>query len=320
MALSANNTLTLIELAKRHDPDGDTAVIAEVLNEENEILSDAPWDEANDVTSHKMTRRLTLPTGTHRKLNAGVPIEASKTVEVRETVAMLESYSQCDKKLADIAKDPAQFRMNEAKSFIEGMGQTMAYKLIYGNSATTPEEPTGFAPRMASLDTADNVLDGGASGGTSVFVVMWGLDKVFMLYPRNSKTVGIDHQDLGEVTLEDASGNLYQGYRDHFEANYGLAVKDNRCIGRIANIAVTGSSNTFDEDDLITLINRMPKGNKSIYVNNVIMTQMQIRVKDKNNVYYTPGDSALSGEPVVRFNGHPVRRVDQILTTESTLT
>ena len=135
------STLTLLELAKRHDPNGNTATIAEVLTEENPILEDAVWQEANDTFSHKYTKRLSLPTGTHRKLNYGVPVEASRTVEARDTVSFLESYSQCDKKLCDAAASPTEFRMNEATSFLEGMGQTQAAKLLYGNTTLVPEEP-----------------------------------------------------------------------------------------------------------------------------------------------------------------------------------
>ena len=41
--LVTNTQLTLIELAKRLDPKGNAAVIAEVLDETNEIMSDIPF-------------------------------------------------------------------------------------------------------------------------------------------------------------------------------------------------------------------------------------------------------------------------------------
>ena len=315
--MTVANTLSLLELAKRHDPNGNTAAIAEVLTEENQMLQDAVWQEANDTFSHKYTRRLSLPTGTHRKLNFGVPVEASRTVEGRDTVAFLESYSQCDKKLCDAAASPSEFRMNEATSFLEGMGQTMAGKMIYGNTALVPEEPLGLAPRMAAV-ASTNVIDAGGSIGTSIYVVMWGPTKAFMVYPRNHPNVGIVHKDLGEVTLTDASGGMYQGYRDHFETNYGLCVKDDRSTGRICEIEPAGVANIFDEDDLITLLNLMPSGPKVIYCNGTVKTQMDIALKDKTNVNYTAqGGEGLAGEPVLHFKGYPIRRVDQILDTEA---
>jgi hypothetical protein len=109
-------------------------------------------------------------------------------------------------------------------------------------------------------------------------------------------------------------------YRDHFAVRCGLVVRNPRAIGRVANIEVTGSSNTFDEDHLITLLNNMETGpGTRIYLNEVILTQMQIRAKDKNNVNYTPGGSALSGEPPLYFNGIPIRPFSReiLLNTES---
>ena len=52
------------------------------------------------------------------------------------------------------------------------------------------------------------------------------------------------------------------------------------------------------------------------------MTQMQIRLKDKNNVNYTmdSGDG-LSGMPLMRFQGIPIRKIDReiLLNTEAAI-
>ena len=66
--------LTLLELAKRKDPNGDLATICNVLARDNEILKDAQWMEANDTFSHRITRVLSMPSGSFRKLNSGVAI------------------------------------------------------------------------------------------------------------------------------------------------------------------------------------------------------------------------------------------------------
>jgi hypothetical protein len=338
----STSAYNLLEAAKRKDPNGDSASIAEVLTEVNEMLLDAPWFPSNDTFAHKVVRRLSNPLGTWRKLNQGVATEASRTVEAWETIGMLESYSEIDQKIIDTSPSPQQARMDEARSFLEGMGQHLADTLIYGNSAASdlsgvdagayaPEEFTGFAARMNSLATTNNVLNAGGSGSdvTSVFVVQWGRNQVFMIYPKDgAPNAGIQHEDLGIQTVSTAVGSnknstaQFQAYRDHFIVNAGLVVKDPRCIGRIANIESTGSTNIFDEDDLITLLIRMKNGGKgaSIYVNKTVMTQMQIALKDKNNVYYTSaGGEGLAGEPVVRFMGHPVRQMDSIAITEAAL-
>lgn len=318
----ANSVLTLVELAKRKDPSGDLAVIAEVLNRDNEILTDAVWLEANDTYSHMITRRSYLPTGSFRKLNEGVALESSKTVQVSETIAMLETFSQCDAALADAAPSPQAFRMSEATAFLEGLSQTMATKVIYGNSHTTPEEPTGLAPRLNDTDLP-NVISAGGSGGdtTSLFMVQWGENKVNLRYPKGSPNFGVSHKDLGlkEVDVSTTAGthSLMMAYRDHFKVNFGVCVHDNRCIARVANIEVSGTSNIFDPDDVIALINQMPGRGAGavIYVNTDIFTQMDIQAMDKSNVLYSIGEAF--GQPVVKFRGIPVRKVQAITSTET---
>lgn len=320
--LEAKNQLTLLELAKRHDPNGDSAAIAEVLEETNEILQDAIYLEANDKTSNKSTRRLTLPTGTWRKLNKGVGTESSQTVEQIDNLGMLESFSKVDKALADRATNPMEFRNNEALAFVEGLGQTFADTLVYGNDAIDTEQFTGLAPRLASL-VDDHVVSAGGSGSdlTSIYVVQWGERMVHMVYPQGDPHMGIMHDDLGVNKVLDDDGNGFMAYEDHFKLQTGLVVRDERCIARNCNIEVSGSSNLFDEDDLIAMLNELPFQGRGavIYVNKKIKTQMQIRLKNKANVNFSVGEG-LSGRPVLFFDGVPVHRVDAITNTESEIT
>ena len=322
--ITANSQLTLSELANRKDPNGNLNTIAEVLSEDNEILNDAPFLEANDTFSHKITRRSALPSGSWRKLNEGVAIESSQTNEVTEGIGMLETFSQSDKDLVQASSNANQFRMDEAAGFLEGLSQTLADTFIYGNSATTPEKFTGLAPRMDDLAATANVIGEGGTGSdlTSIYLVQWNPRYVHMVYPKGS-TIGLMHEDLGLDTVEDASGNKFRAYVDHFQIKAGLAVKDTRSIARLANIESAGTTNIFDEDNLITLINRMPMNarNVVIYANATVKTQMQIALKDKTNVNYTAdsGDG-LSGAPLLRFQGLPIRKVDAIKITEAALT
>lgn len=322
---NAYSTLTLIELAKRKGPDGDLLAIAEVLAEDNEVLQDAIFMEANDTFSHKGTRRVSLPSGSWRKLNSGVANEASRTVPYVETIGMLETYSEVDKDLVVSAPNPRQFRMDEARAFLEGLSQTWASTFFYANTTTTPEKFQGIATRLSSLNADANVIGAGGTGSdcTSVYIVQWNPSRVFCVYPRNDPFNGVRHTDLGEHTLQDGDGNNYQGYRDHFQWKSGLVVNDDRCIARIANIESTGTSNIFDEDDLIKILNRMPMRGKgaSIYANEEVISQMEIRLKDKTNVYFQPNrGEGLAGEPVMYFRGNPIRLCEQILITEDAIT
>ena len=315
--LDTTAQLTLLELANRIDPKGDLAVIAEVLDKTNAMLKDAPWVEANGTFTHKYTRRLSEPAGSWRRINEGVAKEASMTQPVTDVMGFLESYSEVDKALVDNAPNPKAFRMIEARAFLKGMAKTLATAILYSNVNTDPEKIHGLAPRLNDLSLT-NVVDSGGTGTNSIYIVQWGEDKVHMFYPKDNKTMGIEHTDLGEVTLTDASSNLYQGYRDHFQVHCGLAVHDERCIARYPNISSTG---TFYEDYLIELVNSLPDDGAGavMYCNRYVMTRMQIKLKDKDNVNFTPGDG-LSGGPVLYFQGIPIRKMEAALSTESVVT
>ena len=137
--LEVANQLTLVELAKRTN-NNDILLIAEVLSKKNRILQDAVWAEANQLTSHRITQRVAEPSGTWRQLNAGVPTEASQTVQIEEGIGMLEAYSKVDADLVKLAPDPRAFRMSEDTAFLNGLAKTFATALIYGNASTNPEQ------------------------------------------------------------------------------------------------------------------------------------------------------------------------------------
>ena len=65
-ALAASHP-TLLDLAKRLDPDGKIDVIAEILTQENPILEDLSFVEGNLPTGHRTTIRTGLPTPTWRR-------------------------------------------------------------------------------------------------------------------------------------------------------------------------------------------------------------------------------------------------------------
>ena len=98
--------LTLSDWARRQDPDGKIAKIVEILNLTNEVLDDFMFVEGNLPTGHKTTVRSGLPSVTWRLLNYGVQPSKSRSVQVTDTVGMLEAYSEVDKALADLNQKP----------------------------------------------------------------------------------------------------------------------------------------------------------------------------------------------------------------------
>jgi hypothetical protein len=318
------STYSLLEQAKRINPDGTQALIAEVLNRRTGmILGEAPWLPSNDVWTNKTTRRGSLPTGSRRRLNQRIAASVSRTTEVMDVIENLEDWCEVDQALVDSMPSPAMFRAGEVDAFIEGLGQTIASDVLYANSLSDPDAMHGIAARLGTIDGRFVIGEGGTgSDVTSIYVVNWGQATAHLIYPKNmAATMGVQHTDEGAVTSETSDGKM-RVYRDHFVIRCGMVVRDPRSIGRLANIESSGASNTFDEDNLITLLNNMTKGpGTRIYCNETILTQMQIRAKDKANIYYTPGGNALSGEPPLYFNGVPIRQIDReiLLNTETAI-
>lgn len=316
--LDVRGQLTLIELAKSRDPNGNLATIAEVLTQTEEFLDYAQWIAANGKTYHRITRRNSLPSGTAVKLNQGVDAESSTRTQVDEGIMMREGESKVDARMKKIEKDFNKFRAGEDSAFAVGLFQEAMADIMYGNAGTSPEKIDGFMTRLNDL-SMNNVWDGGGSGSdvTSILVVQWGPTMVQMIYPENDPNAGVQHKDLGLQVVRDSNSKDYRAFISWFEFSYGIAVFDDRCVHRYANIEVSGATNTFDDDILLKILRKLPyKGmNAVIYANSDILTQMDIRVKDKANVNYSQANAF--GSPVTLFRGIPVAQVDSILSTET---
>lgn len=332
MATIGNIGLTSSEWAKRLDPDGTVAAIIEIMNETNEINTDAIWVEGNLPTGHKTTVRGGIPTATWRLLNYGVPVSKSVTKQITDTCGMLESYSEVDKALADLNGNTAAFRLSEDKPFLEAMNQEMATSLFYGNTQTSPERFTGLAPRFSSTsaENGGQILDAGGTGAdnTSLWLVTWGANTAHMIFPKGSK-MGLQHKDKGQVTLQDSAGNNYEGYRTHYKWDAGMSVRDWRYIVRVANIDVsdlpTFGSGSDTSAALIRLMiqayNLLPSegmGKMAIYCNRTVKTWIDIMASEKNNVNLTIDNYA--GKPITMFYGIPIRKCDALLNTEAQVT
>ena len=151
-ATVGDSVLTLTDWANVTDPEGKVAVIAEILNDTNEILDDMLFVEGNLPTGHEGTIRTGLPTVAWRLLNYGVAQSKSRTQKVTDTCGILSSVCEVDKKIADLNGNTAAFRMAEDKPFLEAMSQEFASKLFYGN-ASDPEQIVGLANRYNSLES-----------------------------------------------------------------------------------------------------------------------------------------------------------------------
>jgi len=318
---------TLADFAKRTDPNGQIAVIVETLNKTNEVLTDMDWVEGNLSTGHKTTIRTGLPEATWRMLNYGVQPSRSHTAQVVDTCGMLEAYAEVDKSLADLNGNAAAWRVSEDGAFLEAMNQEMASTLFYGDQGRYPAKFNGFVPRFSSLSSDENevgynVIDAGGTGedNTSIWFVCWGPNTVHGIFPKGSRA-GFTREDLGQKTLTDSAGGMYEGYRTHYKWDCGLCVRDWRAVVRIANISVSALEGDTPPD-LISLMvrayirlgNRRKQGRCAIYCNEEVGTWLDIQATNKSNVWLNSRE--WGGMETLSFRGIPIRRVDQILNSE----
>lgn len=332
MATLGANNLTLVDMAKRMDPDGKPAKIAELLEQSNPVLKDMTWIEGNLPTGHRCTIRTGLPTVAWRLYNQGVAPSKSTTAQVDEQCGMLESLSVVDSKLAALNGNTSGFRLQEATSFVEAMAQEKAQTLFYGNSALNPEEFTGLSIRYSDLSAANaqNIIDAGGTGSdnSSVWLICWRPDKITGIYPKGS-TMGLDHKDLGEDLVFDATGIAgasFLALRDMWSWNCGLAVCDWRYAVRIANIDI---SNLVAKSSAADLIEEMIKamhvipdltvGKCAFYMNRTCFQMLDIQRYDNaaaaGLTYFD-----VDGHLMPTFRGIPVRTVDQLTETEAQVT
>lgn len=336
MATLAAGQLTLADFAKRLDPDGSVSAVAELLSQSYDILDDMAWQEGNLPTGHRMGARTSLPTVAWRALNSGVALSKSTTAQYDETIGLMEGRSHIDKKLAMLNGNSAAFRMSEDRAFIEAMNQQMTSTLFNGNPGVDPKQFLGLAGRYASLtgSNSQNMISAGGVGSdnASVYLVVWGPETCFGIFPKGSKA-GLSHQDLGEEAVQDASGNWYQALRTLYQWDAGLAVKDWRYIVRIANIdvsdwlGVTGTQATSAATNLIKLMSRaldripnLNMGRAAFYANRSIYSGLRLQALEKSSQVLTIEDALTQfGQPrkETQFLGVPLRLVDALGIAET---
>lgn len=335
MATLGASVLTLTDWAKRLDPDGKTAKIAEVLSETNEMVNDMMWKEGNLPTGEQTTIRTGLPAVYWRLMNQGVPNSKSTTAQVTEQCGNLQARSQIDQDEAELNGNTNDYRLSESMAFVEAMSQEFADTLIYG-SAANPEEFVGLANRYTSTSDSNgqNILSAGGSGAdnTSIWLCGWGAKSVYGIFPKGSKA-GLTHEDLGLDDAFDSSNDRFRAYMDLYKWKGGLTVKDWRYVVRIPNIDVsdlaglTGTQAITASTSIIKLMSRaidrlpMLSGiSPAFYANRTVLSHLRMIGLEKSNAAVTV-EPAINqfGENIftTKFLGIPVRLNDAITESEA---
>jgi len=330
MATIGNTYPTLVDVAKRMDPDGRVAKVAELLEQQNEMLLDIPWFEGNLPTGHQVTVRTGLPTVAWRLFNAGIQPSKSTTAQITEGCGMLEAWNQIDKDLAMLNGNTAEYRLSEGVAFVEAMNQEMQSTFFYGNSSSSPEEMNGLSVRYSdpAAVNGQNVIDAGGAGAdnSSIWLICWGQNTIHGIYPKGSQA-GLLHEDLGLQTVENAggvTGALMQAYRDHWQWKCGMALRDWRYVVRIGSIDISNLTAKTSAADLVELmikaVHRIPNlrmGKAAFYMNRTLHQCLDIQRKDAVQAGGQLSYDVVNGVYEAAFRQIPLRTVDALTESET---
>lgn len=319
--------------------------MANTLVQQNNIMEDAPYTEANEPNAHKGTQDAFMPTPVFRAYNEGVTPVSPHGRPIIEGLALADAYNEVDWELylAQGGKKEEWRSRRDAKVGIAMAQKTIIPEVFYGDLGTEPKGFKGLHQRYKSLTTYPNGTsdsgdynvqsNGGSDTGymTDIWIVEWDQDECCFTYPQGS-TAGIFHEDLGKVTAVTntlAAPQYHEVARSHFTWKMGMFISDDRRVQRITNIntvaaTIAASGYAFDEEKMVDAILRLPSNGANraaikIYANTTIVGQMWKRLLSKNNVYFTKSDGLDAGGPVLSFNGYPVRICQAILNTLTTI-
>lgn len=327
MATINQNLPTLLDQVKRTAPDGSIDDVVEALTQFNPMLEDAVFFEGNLSYGHRYTSRTALPSVGWRKLNEGVTPGKSVTDQVDEGCGMMEAWSAIDVKVAEMNGNAAAFRASEDSAFLQAFANEAQASFMYYSTTTAPEKINGLAPRLNSTSATGGtqivLSDGSASGSdqTSVWLIGWGPQGVFGIYPKGSRA-GLQRKDLGTQLWDDGTGanKKFEAYVTKFTWDVGLVVRDFRKIARVANIdtsAITASGTNVIEAMIKAWhkVDHVGNVRYAWYCNRTIGTYLHLQAR-AGVTNSTLTIEEIGGRPVTKFLGIPVRECDVITNAE----
>lgn len=321
---------TLLDQAKRMDPNGSIANIVELLAQRNPVIEDAVALEGNLPTGHRFTSRTGLPSTSWRRFNEGVAASKSRTSQHTESIGMLVSRSEVDCELAKLNGNEAAFRMSEDKAHLAALANEAEASIFYASTeGSTPNEIQGLSPRfdaLSGLDQSSQIVNfevGDDATNTSIWFVVWGEDGAHLIYPKGSMA-GIQTTDMGQHLVTDSGGtNKFRAYVTEYSWHFGVCVRNWRNVSRICNIpaSLAGTGDTLIPAmiDAYYKLDNPNAGKLCIYTNRTMRTALHKQARAATSGS-TLSLSMIEGKEIVTFMGHPIRVADALLNTEADIT
>lgn len=291
MQVNGTRVLTYADFVKGLDPKGNFAHrIVELVAKKVEMLDDMTVIAANDGTSLQTTVRTETPTPVWTTYYGGVPSNKGSKAKIRVSTGRMATKILVDKKLYDDSKDRDAVLEDEIRANITGMKNELANALIYGLLSDNPLGINGLFKHYCKYgsETADDAESAhyvfsalGLTGNTankshlgSIALVGWSPNTITAFHPENSSTGGIEKSDkrVTDVADPDLGGDAtYEAYLQYIYWTLGLAVRDYRYGGRIANI----------QRDLI-----LTKGYEGAYVELIDRLAQRVLDDDVKQAFY----------------------------------
>jgi hypothetical protein len=334
MAGNAINTHSFAKIMQNFYPDQKTLIsTVNGLTEVKPILADGPVREADYIDMDMVTRWTSLPAPYWHKLGEGLTATLGQQEQATETMGMLRNQMRINEEILMKCPDRDGYMAQQEPAYLEAMEQELENTLIYGSKATAPEEFDGLHVRYGSL-VANSVLNNGGSDTgnlTTVWLIQWHPQECCFIFPKGGKG-GFRRVPGGRVYLSTEDTTALAAHATalanqamawyiitDYEWDMGLCVKDTRRIKAVRNVHKTiNHANQIDENVLIQAKDAFRTGGTIYaYCAQAVASQLQIKIKDKGNVWMNPTNPF--GEPTTYVLNMPIRVTDAQLLSEATV-
>lgn len=334
MAALDNKYLTFLDLALM-PANKDSSDMINMLAAFNPILEDALALPCNRGLFHETTVKTGLPDVAWARLYEGIPASKGTKQMIKDTPGTLSTASQVDCRLIDVfekADEKASMMLEEAEDHMESMSQEAATAIFYHDISIDPSKIMGLSPRFNSFsaENASQVINGGGVGAdnTSIWMVTWDKGTCHLIFPKNSQA-GIKRSEMMKIPVTDAGGKIYMAYREEFEWQLGLTVRNWQYVSRVCNIdvsnlqidAATGANivNLLTEAYYAHKGRRTAKGRTCIYMNTTLVKYLdyQARLQKDTNLFLTFDKYGVNAKEILHFRGIPIRESDALLNSEA---
>lgn len=315
MATFSTEKMNLLEAYRRAGYENPETLIGELL-QQNDLLRTAAVAPANKGFYNETLRAVKLGAGKVTKINSGIPDISSKTDKVSDPVISFEGASKVDIRIFDGAEDLDAVRNSEDAMNLAGFSNSWNHVLLYG----TPKDAegyTGLAARRAKL-AGGNVVDfKGSDNLSSAYIIEWGNIGTRLLYAKHS-TPGISSVDMGKVKVQaqDGSGEYWAFERD-YKIYFGLSVRTENSLWRIANIDVDSTDVSSLLSHVIKIKNKLPSRGRTgfMYCNTDVQSLIEIMImQEATNVRTVEYENY---GPVTQFLQIPIMAMDAISSDET---